>query len=108
MNILNEIEGMFSFIFYDKIKNKIYLSRDHFGIKPLFYVVLNKKIYFSSEVKSFKNIFKFEINNSKIFENILWGNIAGEDTLYRNIKQVKPGFFYEINGSLSIKKKTFF
>ena len=108
MNILNEIEGMFSFIFYDKIKNKIYLSRDHFGIKPLFYVVLNKKIYFSSEVKSFKNIFKFEINNSKIFENILWGNIAGEDTLYRNIKQVKPGFFYEINGSLSIKKKRFF
>ena len=39
---------------------------------------------------------------------IYFGKYSRRRYLYRNIKQVKPGFFYEINGSLSIKKKRFF
>ena len=35
---LNKLRGMFSFIVYDKSENKLFGARDHFGIKPLYYI----------------------------------------------------------------------
>ena len=48
---LKIINGMFSFIIYEKSKKKIYLARDRFGIKPLFYNYQNDQFLFSSEIK---------------------------------------------------------
>ena len=39
--MLDEIEGMFSLVIYDKIKKVIFLARDRFGIKPLYYINFN-------------------------------------------------------------------
>ena len=46
---LNEIEGIFSFVFIDIKKNIVYLTRDFTGTKPLFYSLINGEIFFSSE-----------------------------------------------------------
>ena len=51
--MLDEIEGMFSLVIYDKIKKVIFLARDRFGIKPLYYINFNNILVFSSEVKAF-------------------------------------------------------
>jgi asparagine synthase (glutamine-hydrolysing) len=47
----NELNGMWSFSILDKKKNKLILSRDRFGIKPLYYINHNNKFVFSSEIK---------------------------------------------------------
>jgi len=52
-NLLDYLDGMFSFVIYDKINKQCFGARDHFGIKPLFYTLINSKLYFSSEMKSF-------------------------------------------------------
>ena len=49
---LNKLRGMFSFIVYDKSENKLFGARDHFGIKPLYYIDEKDFIAFSSEYKA--------------------------------------------------------
>src|SRR5690606_41191020 len=48
--VLREFVGMFSFVIFDKIKNKITFARDAFGIKPFFYCIENKNIFFGSDI----------------------------------------------------------
>ena len=50
------LDGMFAFSIIDKKKNKIYIARDFFGEKPLYYYKENNSIVWSSEAKvSFKS-----------------------------------------------------
>ena len=48
----NMLDGMFAFSIIDKKKNKIYIARDFFGEKPLYYYKENNSIVWSSELKS--------------------------------------------------------
>ena len=51
-NSILDLNGMFAFSFFDTIKNELWLARDRFGIKPLYYTEVNNKFYFASEIKS--------------------------------------------------------
>ena len=46
-----KLRGMFSFAIYDKTKKELILSRDSFGIKPLYFFQDNNNFIFSSEIK---------------------------------------------------------
>ncbi len=51
--LLNRLRGMFAFALYDKAKDEIFLARDHYGIKPLYYALLDGIFFlFSSELKA--------------------------------------------------------
>lgn len=47
----NQFNGMWSFVIYDDIKKTLFISRDRFGQKPLFYLLLDNIFYFASEVQ---------------------------------------------------------
>ena len=47
----NQFNGMWSFAIYDEIKKTLFISRDRFGQKPLFYLLLDNVYYFASEVQ---------------------------------------------------------
>ena len=49
---LDRLEGMWAFAFYNKNSGNLYLCRDRFGEKPLYFTNQNDGIYFSSETKS--------------------------------------------------------
>ena len=46
--VLNKLRGMFAFCIYDKNKNELFIARDYFGIKPLYYYKTNDLFLFSS------------------------------------------------------------
>ncbi len=58
----NRINGQFSFVLFDKIKNYVFVSRDHIGITPFYYGYTENKLVLSSEMKCLT--MKFDEYNS--------------------------------------------
>ena len=51
-DVINHLNGIFAFAIFDSSKNEIFLARDHFGVKPLFYTFFNDTLIFASEIKA--------------------------------------------------------
>jgi len=86
--ILNEIDGPFAIIFYDKKKDELILARDQFGEKPLYYYEdKNKKIICSSNKFKF-NLEKYSSNKTKnYFQNLICRGFYLPD----GVRSIKPG-----------------
>ena len=50
--MLNKLNGIFAFAIWNDKKQELFLARDHFGIKPLYYTIVNEEIIFASEIKA--------------------------------------------------------
>ena len=53
---LKQLEGMWSFFYFNKKTNQMILSRDLFGEKPLYYSIVGKSIYFGSNINYIKQL----------------------------------------------------
>lgn len=99
IKVLNEINGMFAFAWYNPNEEKLTLVRDRFGVKPLYFTVIDECFYFSSEIKPLVAIQKqFNINTGVITE--FWENSAtdfDEFTFAEGVYQVKAGHYIEID-----------
>lgn len=104
---LNMIEGMFAFLIYNNTDNSIFVARDAFGIKPLFYQIDNGNFFISSEKKSFfyKNSNK-KLNREAVYKYIKYGDYqADHDTFFSNIKSLLPGGYIFISKNKSYFRK---
>ncbi|MCL5069176.1 MAG: asparagine synthase (glutamine-hydrolyzing) [Thaumarchaeota archaeon] len=89
---VDKLAGMWSFAIYDKQAQKIFLSRDRFGIKPLYYCFDGTHLIFSSEIKALlSHDVKREPNEKVMFDYLVYGLVDhGEDTFFLNIKRIMP------------------
>lgn len=97
---LNKFNGMFSFAIYDNFQKKIYLVRDRYGIKPLYYgFSQNNTLVFASEIKAILEYkdFKTQIDKSALIEYFTFQNIFTDRTLNNNIKMLPAGHYMEID-----------
>ena len=94
-NFLEKLRGFFSFAFYDKTKNKIFIARDSLGKKPLYYYHSDEEFYFSSDLHGLSQIIEKKERNDLNFYGLshyLWkGYFHDENTVYKNIRSVIPG-----------------
>lgn len=100
---LDELNGIFSFIIFDKHNDILFCARDQIGVKPFYY--LHDKINFivSSEIKNFSQ-FNSKNLNFNVVKNYLTTSFYdyGDETFFKNIRQLRPGHFL----NYSIKKKS--
>ena len=86
---------MFSFLILDRDKNEIFLARDRFGIKPLYYYInQDKEIFFASEIKQIITLDSFNpIGNINAIGNFLENRYIdyGVETFFKNIFQIVGG-----------------
>ena len=96
---VNKLNGMFAFIIYDKLNNQIYIARDHFGIKPLYWYQDNHRILFGSEIKAIlaHPEIKAYPAMENLYEYLTFQFILGENTLFQNIHKFLPGHYSIIN-----------
>lgn len=91
----NHLNGIFSFAVWDSRKNRCFLCRDRFGVKPLFYVRLNHTLVFGSEIKALFQYPGIEPILDKNGLNELFGLGPARSPgcgVFKNIHEVLPGF----------------
>jgi asparagine synthase (glutamine-hydrolysing) len=86
----NLFNGIFSFCIYDTLECKLWLVRDHFGVKPLYYYYDGNKIAFSSELKAINNL-GVSLNHQAFLNYITYLYSPGEATPFNEIKKLEPG-----------------
>lgn len=97
LKMLNRLNGMFAFAIWDKLEKKLTLVRDRMGVKPLYYSFHNETLYFASEQKAlFTAGVPLKMAQDGLEEYIFNRFVAGENTLYQNIKKVLPGHIMTI------------
>ena len=104
------LEGMFAISIYDTNTKKLYLARDIFGIKPIYYFFEKKRFLFCSEIKGILEIEKnVAINNESIVNLIKWGGLDNTtNTWFKSIQSLEPASFLEIDNNFKIKKTKYY
>lgn len=87
-----KLDGMFAFSIYDKTVNKVFLARDYFGEKPLYYSKQESKFVWGSELKSIlKNLnHKPAIDKTGLNLFLRLTYIPAPNTIYEGIKKLEP------------------
>ena len=92
-DVVNKLNGIFAFAVWDTNNKKLFIVRDHFGVKPLYYCFINHNFVFASEIKA---ILKFPGIEASLDEQgvcELFGigpaHTAGT-TAFKNIYELKP------------------
>ena len=87
---VERMEGMWSFVLLDEISQSIFVSRDRFGEKPLYYYEKSGTLFFASEVKALSAISgdRFTVNSSQISRFLVNG--------YRSLRKQNENFFEEV------------
>ena len=112
ISFIDEIDSMHGFAYYIEEDNTITLSRDHAGIKPLYYAEIDRGLVFASEIKGMLDV----VPNARTLDNLACSMMtkAGtnplRNTLFTNIKKVLPGetIVYDIkNKKLDYRKRIY-
>lgn len=104
------LRGMFTFCIYDIEKKEVFVARDFFGIKPLYYLVKDEKIVaFSSEAKSFLSFpgFEAEVNDEAVYNYLSFQYNPLVESFFKDVYKLPPAHFMRINlssGKTEIKK----
>jgi asparagine synthase (glutamine-hydrolysing) len=90
---VERLQGMFAFAIWDCRQRRLLLARDRLGIKPLYYARTRGEILFGSEIKAILAAgFPPVLNESVLPEFLATGFVSGDETLFRGIFKLEPGW----------------
>ncbi|MBI2086571.1 MAG: asparagine synthase (glutamine-hydrolyzing) [Candidatus Zambryskibacteria bacterium] len=98
--VLTRLRGMFAFAIYDTQEKKVFIARDPFGIKPLYYWKRGEKIMaFSSEIKSFIELpeFETEVNDAAVYNYLSYQYNPLKETFFKNVFKLPPAHYLTID-----------
>lgn len=102
--LLNRIQGMFAFALFDSVAGILYLARDPFGQKPLFfsYSEGTEKFAFASNISALKELpwISQELDLESIRLGVILKHIPAPYSAYRKIKKVRPGHYLKYENGL--------
>jgi asparagine synthase (glutamine-hydrolysing) len=91
--MLNELRGMYAFVIWDKRRQGLFLARDPFGIKPLYYSDNGHTFRVASQVKPLRDCGKIDLTPDPAGHvgYFLWGHVPDPYTMFRNIRSLPAG-----------------
>jgi asparagine synthase (glutamine-hydrolysing) len=101
VSFFERFDGMFAIAAWHKPSKTLYLSRDRYGIKPLYYWLNGKTILFASEIKAFMAHpdFKVELNLDALNEYFTFQNIFDFKTLFKGVIMLPPANTVKVDSS---------
>lgn len=106
LDFFKKMRGMWALAIYDARKNKFVLSRDFFGIKPLYYSLRGRDLIFASEIQALET----KLSSLGAMSYFVLGYTPHPWTIFENVKKVNPGeilVFDFKNKSLSSRQINF-
>jgi asparagine synthase (glutamine-hydrolysing) len=100
VSALNKLVGMFAFAILDTWERTVFLARDFFGIKPLYYTYYQNGLAFASEIKALLKLIgiKRRVNPQGLYDYLRSGlTDYGCETLFADIKQLPPSHFLKVS-----------
>jgi asparagine synthase (glutamine-hydrolysing) len=93
--VFARLDGMFGIALWDLRTKTLYLARDRFGEKPLFYCEEKGRIVFASELKSLLPIpgFRIEIDPDAVRNYVAFGYVPSPGSIFRGVNKLLPGHF---------------
>ena len=90
---LARLRGMFAFAAWDEREQTLFLARDPFGIKPLYYRHDGTRLLFASELNALlaSGAFSAEIDPLSVADYLAWFAVPAPRTIYRDVFSLRPG-----------------
>jgi asparagine synthase (glutamine-hydrolysing) len=93
------LNGMFAFVIYNRNQQQLFVARDHFGIKPLYWYHDDRQILFGSEIKALLKhpSIVTGVEQANLNEYLTFQFVMGEGTMFKNIRKIQAGHYIVIN-----------
>jgi asparagine synthase (glutamine-hydrolysing) len=90
---VERFNGMFAFAVWDRSRSELFLARDRYGIKPLYYAEVGPVVLFGSEIKSLlaHDGLAASVSLPHLLEYFTFQNIFTDGTLFAGVKLMRPG-----------------
>lgn len=91
--------GIFAFALWDRNLKRLFLARDHLGVKPLYHTALGKRFLFASEIKALlaDPDCPREVDLKALSQLFTLRYVASPDTLFRDIKKLPPAHWMTVD-----------
>ena len=92
---VKRFNGMFAFAIWDSQQRRLFIARDHLGIKPLYYVTRNRQLLFASEIKALLQHPECprEMDLEALAELFTFRYVPSPKTLFKGIAKLPPAHF---------------
>ena len=103
--LVHELRGMFGFAIWDNRNKSLFLARDFFGIKPVYYAMINGNLVFGSEIKSILEFpgYQKEVNEEALEQYLSFQYSNLPETFFKGIYRLLPGHYLTYrNGELNV------
>lgn len=94
---LQMLNGIFAFVVFDQLERTLFIARDQFGVKPIYYHAENGSFFCSSELKALIPLLDqtpLDISALQSYLTFMW--CPGERTPLKNVKKLLPGCFMRV------------
>lgn len=91
--LTSKLRGMYAFAIWNSNNKELYMARDEWGIKPLYYYHNKNTFMFASEIKAFLDHpdFKKEFNDTILSAYLCFNSTPTEETFFKGVYRVEPG-----------------
>ncbi len=95
VNGFSKLDGMFAFALYDSASETLYLVRDRFGKKPLYWGVFDGTMLFGSEVKALMrhSAFKKEVDSESLSAYLAYEYVPTPRSLFKGVHKLPPASY---------------
>jgi len=91
--VVRELDAMFAFAAWDSVEERLWLARDRFGEKPLYFSASQDRVMFASEPRALLPLFdtSLQIDATGLSDLVRYGQVTGSHSIYTGCRRVRPG-----------------
>ncbi len=96
---ISRLNGMFAFVLHDRRRHRLIAARDHFGIKPLYWMRLGSSLWFASEIKALLRhpMARREMDPVAMEDYLALQFVLGQRTMFQGISKVEPSHYLDVD-----------